>query len=86
MTADLSLTPEGLRGPRFNSNAKKTTGAFCSRDASALRGHVSGVGPRGYNDAEYEAWAKCIARDTRLRREVAVKVLQESFASDVDRK
>jgi len=25
-----------------------------------------------------EAWVRCIARDTRLRREVAVKVLPES--------
>jgi hypothetical protein len=27
---------------------------------------------------------KCIARDTRLRREVAAKVFPESFASDAD--
>jgi len=32
-----------------------------------------------------EAWVRCIARDTWLRREVAVKVLPESFASDADR-
>ena len=72
---------------------------------SALRGHVSSVVRRGYNDAQYGPTSGIKlgpyeivaplgaggmgevyrARDTRLRREVAVKVLPESFASDVDR-
>jgi hypothetical protein len=30
-------------------------------------------------------WAKCIARDTRLGREVAVKVLPEALTKDADR-
>ena len=31
------------------------------------------------------AWARCITRDTRLIREVAVKVLPEAVATDLDR-
>jgi serine/threonine protein kinase len=31
------------------------------------------------------AWAKCIARDTNLARDVAIKVLPEAFAHDPER-
>jgi serine/threonine-protein kinase len=32
------------------------------------------------------AWARCTARDTRLERHVAIKILPESFARDPDRR
>jgi serine/threonine protein kinase len=30
-------------------------------------------------------WGRCIARDTKLNRDVAIKVLPEAFALDADR-
>ena len=32
------------------------------------------------------AWARCIARDTRLGRDVAIKILPAAVAADLERK